>query len=81
MIFITLITVYLNFENSLISDDITASKNGHHNTYQIVYFTVISTLFTFFYEDEYTFFRMASLLVGGLVLLWSYHFDAPFYSY
>ena len=49
MVFVTLITVYLNFENSLISDDITASKNGHHNTIQICYFTIISILFTFFY--------------------------------
>ncbi len=81
LVLISLVTVYLNFENSMISDDVTASKNGHHNAFQICYFTVISILFTFFYEDEYAFFRMSSLLIGGLVLFWSYHCDAPFYSY
>ena len=33
MVLISLVTVYLNFENSMISDDVTASKNGHHNAF------------------------------------------------
>jgi hypothetical protein len=79
MILISMISVYLNFENSLVSDDVTACKNGHHNFWQISYFTVVSIVFAFFSSDEYVFMRMATLLVFGFVLLMSVHYDAPFY--
>ncbi len=81
LILISMITGYLNFENSMITDDVTASKNGHHNFYQICYFTIITMIFAFFSTDEYTFFRMACLLVGSFVLFMSFHYYAPFYSY
>jgi hypothetical protein len=79
MVLISMVTVYLNFENSLVSEDITASKNGHYNFFQICYFTVASIIFAFFSSDEYVFMRMATLLVFGFVLLMSVHYDAPFY--
>ncbi len=79
MVSISMITVYLNFENSLVSNDVTASKNGHHNFFQICYFTVVSIIFAFFSSDEYAFMRIASLLVGGFVLLMSFHYYSPFY--
>ncbi len=51
LVLIALVTGYLNFENSMITDDVTASKNGRHNFYQICYFTVMSIIFAFFPQD------------------------------
>jgi hypothetical protein len=48
---ICILTAFFNFENSLISADITASVNGHHNVSQIVYFTVNSMCFALLHQE------------------------------
>jgi hypothetical protein len=78
---ICLITAFFNFENSLISADITASFNGHHNVAQILYFTVNTMVFTLMHQEEYLFFRISIVFVMGYVLFMAYHYMAPYIDY